>query len=146
MHKTSPYYEFDRGSIGSLYRRHEKGDEILKEDIIALLEADPDNANDPLLQDYLLPALKGELKPKRGRKPDTMERLLRYEAAMLSYDEHLAAFQRDRAEGRRKREPYEREPSIQVAEEVIAEFSLYCSPPSFLNRISIMKKARDCSE
>ncbi|PKB13522.1 hypothetical protein B0I00_3324 [Novosphingobium kunmingense] len=143
MHKSSPYYEFDRRSIGSLHRRHQKGEEILKEDIIALLEADPDNADDPLLQDYLLPALKGELKPNRGRKPDTMERLLRFQAAMREYDERLAAFQRDRAEGRRKREPYEREPSIQVAEEVIATFSLHCSPPSFLNRISIMRKAYD---
>lgn len=66
MDPESPYHHFDPSSIGWLHRRHAAGDTIRKEDIIRLLDADPSNADDPLLQDYLLPALRGELNGKRG--------------------------------------------------------------------------------
>ncbi len=142
MDPNSPHFQFDPNSIGWLHRRHAAGDEIRKEDIIRLLEADPDNANDPLLQDFLLPALSGKLNGKRGRPPMSTERLLRYQAAMSLYEERLAEFQRERKDGTQVREPYDVEPSVQVAQTVADEFRLGCSGHAFLNTKSIMKKAR----
>lgn len=146
MHPESPDYQFDPSSIGWLHRRHAAGEVICKDDIIRLLEADPDNAHDPLLQDYLVPALKGELNGKRGRPAMTPLKLLRYQAARSLYDERLVQFQRERDDGTRVREPYEEEPSVQVAQEVANEFFLGCTGRGFLNRISLMKNAEQCRE
>ena len=55
MNPNSPHYQFDPNSIGWLHRRHKAKDKILKEDIVRLLEANPENATDPVLQRYLLP-------------------------------------------------------------------------------------------
>lgn len=146
MHPDSPYYQFDPSSIGWLHRRHAAGEVIRKDDIIRLLEANPDNADDPLLQDYLAPALKGELNGKPGRPAITAVKLYRYQAAWSFYEERLAQFQRERDDGTRVREPYEEEPSMQVAQEVADEFALGCTGRSFLNRISLMKNAQQCRE
>lgn len=141
MNPNSPHFQFDPNSIGWLHRRHATGEEIRKEDIIRLLEADPDNANDPLLQDFLLPALAGKLNGKRGRPPTSSERLLRYQAAMSFYEEGLAEFQRELKDGTRVREKYDLEPSVQFAQKVADEFHLGCSGHAFLNTKSVMKKA-----
>ena len=69
MNPNSPHYQFDPNNIGWLHRRQAAGEEIHKDDIIRLLEADPGNANDPLLQDFLLSALTGKLNGKQGRPP-----------------------------------------------------------------------------
>lgn len=142
MNPNSPYYRFDPSSIGWLHRRHAEREEIRKEDIIRLLEADPDNANDPLLQDLLLPALTGKLNGKPGRPPMSTERLLRYEAAISFYEEGLAEFQRELKDGTRVHEKYDPEPSVQFAQKVADEFRLGCSGRAFLNTKSIMKKSR----
>ena len=104
MNPNSPHYQFDPNSIGWLHRRHAAGEEIRKDDIIRLLAADPGNANDPLLQDLLLPALTGKLNGKRGRPPMSTERLLRYQAAMSYYEEGLPQFQGELKDGTRVRE------------------------------------------
>lgn len=142
MNPNSPHYQFDPNSIGWLHRRHARGEEIRKDDIIRLLETDPDNANDPLLQDFLLPALAGKLNGKRGRPPMSSGRMLRYQAAMSLYEERLAEFKRERKDGTRVREPYDVEPSVQVAQTVADEFRLGCSGHAFLNTRTVMKKAR----
>ena len=141
MNPNTIHYMFDPNSIGWLHHRHKERKEIRKEDIIRLLEEDADNVLDPLLQDYLLPALKGELNGKRGRPPLSLGRRVRYYAASMAYEERLAEFQRERDEGVRVREANELEPSIQVAQEVADEFQLGCSGRSLLNVISRMKKA-----
>lgn len=141
MNKNSLEYLFDPNSIGWLHRLHQKGEPIRKEDIIRLLEADPDNANDPLLQDHLLPALKGKLNGKRGRPPMTLGRWALYLAARFAYEERLPEFQRERKDGTRVRERSEKEPSVQLAQMVADEFKLGCTGRSFLNVISHMKKA-----
>ncbi len=146
MHPESPYYEFDPSSINWLHRRHAAGEVIRKDDIIRLLEANPGNADAPLLQDYLVPALKGELNGKRGRPAMTSAKLMRYQAARSLYEERLAQFHRERDDGTRMREPYEEEPSVQVAQEVANAFCLGCTGRGFLNRISVMKKAQQCGE
>lgn len=146
MHPESPYYPFDPSSIGWLHRRHAAGEVIRKDDIIRLLEANPDNADDPLLQDYLVPALKGELNGTPGRPAMTPVKLLRYQAAWSLYEERLAQFQRERDDGSRVRKPYEEEPSVQVAQAVADEFFLGCTGRGFLNRISVMKKPEQCRE
>ena len=109
MNPNSPDYHFDPTRIGWLHRRHATGEEVRKEDIIRLLEADPNNANDPLLQDFLLPALAGKLNGKRGRPPTSPERLLRYQAAISYYEEGLPKFQRELKDGTRVRKKYDLE-------------------------------------
>ena len=127
---------------GWLHHRHRTGEEIRKDDIIRLLEADPDNANDPLLQDYLLPALTGKLNGKQGRPPMSIERVLRYQAAISYYEEGLPKFQRELKDGTRVREKYDLEPSVQFAQAVADEFHLGCSGHAFLNTRTVMNKAR----
>ena len=141
MNPNSPDYQFDPNSIGWLHRRHNAKDKILKEDIVRLLEANPDNASDPVLQCYLLPALKGKLKGDRGRPRASMGGIARYWVAWTIYLERLAEFHRELRDGTRVREKYTEEPSIQIADEVAKEFGLRCSGRSFLNKISVMKKA-----
>lgn len=142
MNPNSPDYHFDPTSIGWLHRRHATGEEVRKEDIIRLLEADPNNANDPLLQDFLLPALAGKLNGKRGRPPTSPERLLRYQAAISYYEEGLPKFQRELKDGTRVRKKYDLEPSVQFAQMVADEFRLGCSGHAFLNTRTVMNKAR----
>ena len=141
MNPNSPDYQFDPNSIGWLHRRHNAKDKILKEDIVRLLEANPDNVSDPVLQRYLLPALKGELKGNRGRPRSSFGRIARYWVAWTIYMERLADFHQELLDGTRARKKYDVEPSIQVADEVAKEFGLRCSGRAFLTRISLMKKA-----
>ena len=142
MNPNSPHYQFDPNNIGWLHRRQAAGEEIHKDDIIRLLEADPGNANDPLLQDFLLSALTGKLNGKQGRPPMSTQRLLRYQAAISFYEEGLPKFQRELKDGTRVREKYDLEPSKQFAQMVADEFRLGCSGHAFLNTRTVMKKAQ----
>ena len=81
MNPDSPWYKFSRDSIGSLHRRHGNGETILKSDLIPILESDQASLDDPIMRDYLLRSLRGELKPPRGRTPYSPERELRVCAA-----------------------------------------------------------------
>lgn len=140
MDKTSPYYLFDPDSIGWLKRLHEKDESVSKADVIRLLEADPDHANDPLLQQYVLKALKGELKGKPGRQTTSIVQGVRFLMAQDEYERLLA-----RINGRRKnvkgaRTKYPNELSIRLADAVARKWRLRCSGRSFLNRISLTKK------
>jgi hypothetical protein len=81
MDPASPWYEYDPSSVGWLQRRHRKGDVILTEDIERIVAADRDSFCDPLVQEYLLRALRGDLKPVRGRPALGITRDLRIGAA-----------------------------------------------------------------
>lgn len=140
MYPESPYYLFDPSSIGWLHRRHAAGEVIRKDDIIRLLEADPDNASDPLLQNYLVPALKGELNGKRGRPPRTFGRKLKLWLASHEYQERLAVYRAGRRGRSNRRNRSDLEPSVVIAGEVAREFRLGCTGRGFLNEISRMKK------
>ena len=104
-----------------------------------LLKADSSNAADPVMQKYLLPALEGKLNGKRGRSANPPAKGLRFQAAAGTYVELLAEFKRQRKAGERARKPYEREPSIQMAEQVIEEFHLGLTPHAFHNQLSKLK-------
>lgn len=140
MHPNSPYYHYDPDSIGWLHRRHRQGMEICKADIVRLIRVDAAHASDPVLQAYLLPALEDRLNGKRGRPAMTMGKLWRYPAAYDEYVERLAEFHRERKAGKRMREAYDEEPSIQVAQQVADDFRLGCTGRAFLNRISQLKR------
>ncbi len=140
MSPDSIYYCFDPDSIGWLHRRHRMGIEVRADDIMRLLRVDVAHASDPVLQEYLLPALEGKLNGKRGRPAMTPGKLWRYIAAYGDYVERLGEFRDDRQAGKRVREAYEEEPSLQVAQEVADDFCLGCTGRAFLNRISQLKK------
>lgn len=139
MHPDSPHYQFDPTSIGWLHRQDRRGDQIRSDDIMRLLKADSSNAADTVMQKYLLPALEGKLNGKRGRSANPPAKGLRFQAAARTYVELLAEFKRQRKAGERPRKPYEREPSIQMAEQVIEEFHLGLTPHAFFNQFSKLK-------
>lgn len=141
MDKNSPYYLFDRDSIGWLNYRHKNkqtvSNAVTKADVIRLLEANPDHASDRLLQEYVLKALKGELKGKRGRPGKSTTQGIRFLLAQDQYERCLV-----RLHARRKicGAKVHLEPSIRLADAVARKWRLRCSGRTFLSRISLTKK------
>lgn len=83
MNYTTPWDLFEPTSLGSLARKHEKGLPVLNEDLAILVEANPDVIGDPLLQEYLLRGLRGELKEPAGRKALGPARMAKLEYASM---------------------------------------------------------------
>lgn len=139
MHPNSPFYLFDPSSIGWLHRRHEKGELILPEDVVRLAEADSRNFEDPVFQGYLLAALKGELRRRRGRRPHGAGFELRLRVATEWLSVRAAEI---RAE--RKRDGYHsHRPDVDPGEEAANEIGNDLFLPrgrSLLNAISSLKQ------
>lgn len=66
--ESSPFYSYDRSSVGWLYPRKERGLDILNEDLARIVEANVDLVPDPLLRELIVEGLRGQLHAKRGRK------------------------------------------------------------------------------
>lgn len=66
--ESSPFYSYDRSSVGWLYPRKEQGLDILNEDLARIVEANADVVADPLLRELIVEGLRGQLHAKRGRK------------------------------------------------------------------------------
>ena len=62
MSSGSPFELFDRERLGWLAIAAERGIHVGSEDIIRLIEANPDAISDPLLREFTLKALHGDLK------------------------------------------------------------------------------------
>lgn len=83
MDNITPWDVFDPTSPESLVRKHEMGIPILNEDLAIVVEANPDVVTVPLLREYLLRGLRGELKKPAGRKALGAARTLRLEYASM---------------------------------------------------------------
>jgi hypothetical protein len=79
--KRNPLYEWGEDYLPWLYRHHQAGDYIPAGDFDHILRAEPEAFGDPLRQDYLGRALRGELRPRRGRKKLGMARRLSLQLA-----------------------------------------------------------------
>lgn len=100
-----PYDLFDPSRPGWLHRRADNGDQILNEDLVRVITANPDLVPDATVRDLVLRGLKGELKAKRGRKRKMSNRL-REMLIVARYDAVLPRLQaraaRRKAAGYRK--------------------------------------------
>jgi len=96
MPLPSPWHEYDPSSPGWLHRRHRNGEVILPADVERILSADRASFADPLTQDHVLRALRGELKPPRGRRPCGPTRDLRLGVAAELLAEETRAVREER--------------------------------------------------
>ncbi|RVT43945.1 hypothetical protein [Sphingobium algorifonticola] len=65
----SPFYSFDRESVGWLLRQSEAGKPLTREDVTRVLKADSASASEPEMVAIILDALAGRLDRKAGRPP-----------------------------------------------------------------------------
>ena len=72
MHPHSPWAEWDPTQPGSLKPRPDDERVILKDDLVLILENKPGCVPDDLLREYLLRALRGELRRPKGRPPSKL--------------------------------------------------------------------------
>ena len=69
-----------------LISRHEQGLHISPDDVIRIVAFDRSAASDPIVCDYVLRALRGELKKRPGRRRTAVHELrLRYATAEVEY-------------------------------------------------------------
>ena len=86
MNENEPFYSYHPDSIGWLKRRHANGVPISKFDVARIVEADPSAANDPLVLDFIIRGLRGELRMKPGPKRSPSRELMLLYAAILVED------------------------------------------------------------
>ena len=141
-HPHSIHYVFDRDSIGWLHRRHERGEEISKEDVIRLWEAADENQTDPLLRHYVSLTMKGQLKGRSGRPKRTAQQLMKLRIADVLVEECAS----DIREERRARGVVPGrvllEPRREAAGKVARYLEMNISDLSLLNAISLMNNGR----
>lgn len=97
--QLSPYHQWDRDSPGWLHRCVAEESEILPEDVIRVLEKNPDLLADDLVRDLVIRGLRGRLLGKRGRKaidPMTVWNIL------MRYDELRTELEASKPHGRRR--------------------------------------------
>lgn len=138
MNLPSPWAEWDPTQPGSLKKRLDDQRVILPEDLILILESTPGCVPDALLREYLLRALRGELRRPRGRPPS---RLSSIELTVANIWIELVAedVRADRAARATKRVRGELEPIIFAANLVARRFG-NMTGRHLLNEISDMKK------
>jgi hypothetical protein len=137
MTPDSPYWHFDPTSVGSLHRKMRDGIPVYKEDIVALMRADPECASDRVMQQYLLPALEGKLSRPKGRQIDESRPAKITVAAVLV--SNWAKEIRDERRGK-PRDRTRQEPCVQAAQEVSRYLGLGVTGRGLLNAISSQKK------
>lgn len=99
--ESSPFHNYDPSSAGWLRSRKEQGLDILNEDLVKIIQANPDVVSDPLLRDLLVEGLRGQLHAKRGRKRRPSH-VLRDHYVVALYDDLLPRLQA-RADRRREK-------------------------------------------
>lgn len=67
MPNQGPFDLWNATRASSLANRIERGLHVMPQDLIAILEGDPDCVQDPLLRSLLVKALRGELRKPKGR-------------------------------------------------------------------------------
>lgn len=139
MHPNSPWAKWDPTQPGSLEPRPNDDRVILPEDLVVILENNPDCVPDPLLRGYLLRALRDQLRRPRGRPKG---KLSANELTVADIWPELEAkdIRAERAARATKRVRGELEPMKEAANRVARRFG-NITGAHLLNEISSMKKA-----
>ena len=143
MDKRSPYYDWGADYLPWLYRHDKAGDYILPNDLNRILLAEPEAFGDPLMQDYLQRSLRGDLRPRRGRKKLGTSRELALILANHDVEERAEAIWQSRRSGTTPRCRSDLSPLLQAADEVAEDWGFRLgSGWSILNQISAHRNAR----
>jgi hypothetical protein len=137
--------EWDRSRLSSLHRRHEEieagnptADVILPADLEAIIDGNEACVPDKLLREYLLKALRGELKRSRGRQRVRIPDLV-LEAISQIIDEDAAAIAAGRKSGAIKHSRGDPTPKEAAVDDLAGMFG-NVTGLTLLNRISKHRK------
>lgn len=146
-HKDSPDYHFHRSSVGWLHYQEGRHQQILKPDLIRIIEENDDLIPDGTLRRLVLAGLKGELKAKRGPKSSPKQRVKEARAVNL-YEKLLPEMQQlaqeQKARGVKKSRA-DFSPS-EAACALIAEELGFATGEAVLNIVSRTRKAEKAHE
>jgi hypothetical protein len=143
MDKTNIFYQWGIEYLPWLYRSDMAGDTVLPEDLNRILLAEPEAFSDPLMQDYLLRSLRGELRPRRGRKKLGRARWLSLLLAHWDIQERAEEIRQARRAGMTLRKRSDFSPLEQAANEVAEDWSHRLGTGrSILNQISAHRNPR----
>jgi hypothetical protein len=143
MDKTNIFYQWGIEYLPWLYRCDMAGDTVLPEDLNRILLAEPEAFSDPLMQDYLLRSLRGELRPRRGRKKLGRARWLGLLLAKWDIEERAEEIRQLRRSGATPRCRSDLSPLLQAADEVAEDWCYRLGTGrSILNQISAHRNPR----
>ncbi len=143
MDKTDMYYQWCNEYLPWLYRHDKAGDYISPNDLNRILVAEPQAFGDPLMQDYLQRSLRGELRPRRGRKKLGSARQLSLLLAHYDIEERAEEIRQARRTGMTIRKRSDFPPLEQAANEVAEDWGFRLgSGRSILNQISAHRNPR----
>jgi hypothetical protein len=136
MHPGSPYFDWTPASVGWLHRKHRDGTPVFNEEVIGILGADISAAADPVMQRYILPAMKGELPASRGRRPGGVVRAIKLLIAKVLIEDRAAEIKAERRLSGQKHRRGDLEPGRQAAGEVARFLGFHITEAALLNAIS----------
>lgn len=136
MKKDTIWYHCHRYSPGWLAWMESRGKQVSAEDVARIIEADPEHITDPILGDYILRGLRGELRRKPGRPAKGLGHLARILLAEDLVRERIAE-RKAANEPRRKRGV----PGLsETVHEEVARMMKLGSGRSLANAISSLKR------
>lgn len=121
MHPRSPWADWDPTQPGSLKPRRNDDRVILREDLVLILEKTPSCIPDDLLREYLLRALRGELRRPKGRPPSKLSKN-ELTVAAIWIELEAEEIRAERAARNTKRLRGQIEPGIEAADRVARRF------------------------
>lgn len=140
MHPSSPWAQWDPIQPGSLKPRRNDKRIPLPEDLVLILENTPECVPDPLLREYLLRALRGELRRPRGRQASKLC-LFQCLVADILIEMEVEAVRGEITSGELRRGRGDLEPKAIAADRVVKRFGNFTGR-HLLNQISNMKNGR----
>jgi len=136
------YHEWSSDSVDWLHRRDRAKEQVVNADLVRILSANPDLIADPILRDYLILGLEGQLKGRRGRKR-LASRRLRDLHIITAYETLLPylqlRFARERKGARKERGASG--PAEYLCEIIGKRYGL--EPEGIRNLVSSLKKRRN---
>lgn len=138
MNLPSPWAEWDPTQPGSLTPRANDQRVILPEDLVLILENTPDCVPNAMLREYLLRALRGELRKPKGRPVSKLSHTM-LRVAELWIELEAEDIRAERAANTTKRMRGDPEPMKLAADRVAPRFG-NITGAHLLNEISVMRK------
>lgn len=143
MDKTEMYYQWGNEYLPWLYRHDKAGDYISPNNLNRILLAEPEAFGDPLMQDYLQRSLRGELRPRRGRKKLGSARRLSLLLAHWDIEERAEEIRQSRRSEATPRCRSDLSPLLQAADEVAEDWRYRLGTGrSILNQLSAHRNPR----
>jgi hypothetical protein len=137
MPQATVFSMFEGASVERLNFRHSRGETILPGELADVLKQDPQSVPDPVLREYLIRALGGDLVRPRGR-PSSSLSALQCLAAEVMIDLCAETIREDIASGEMKRGRGDPEPRVLAADHVARVFGNFTGR-RLSNQISSMK-------